>query len=404
MIEYVGAARRIKDADWQQLADTVNLSVAHLRTVVDVETAGRGFDMKGRIEFLFEPHVFYRLIKGDKNKLAAAIKAGCAYPAWKGPGSYPKTVDLRWALYMKAAAIDEDCAIRSASWGLGQIGIDMEYKEAGYSSPQDMIEHLRESEYEQVLGMVRLFQARGLDRHLREQNWETFARLYNGAAYKKNNYHIKLANTYKRWVERLRTAQPVEDDGVLRLGSKGEMVKTLQRLLNAKGYHCRIDGDFGPGTRQAVLGWKACNQIDTSDERMSADLVEQLEKSAPREPSPERVMATVKDVKKESSIVATSENVKNVLVGAGTVLGVSEGAKQSGVLEKAENVADTAQRAKGVWQSLKSFIHEVGLDVPLQFVSDNKVLILLGVGVIAYMAYNRITKARVEMHRSGETV
>ncbi len=404
MVEYVGAARKIRDADWQQLADTVNLSVAHLRTVVDVETDGHGFDLKGRIEFLFEPHVFYRLIKGDKDKLAAAIKAGCAYPAWKGPGSYPKTTDLRWALYMKAVAIDEDKAIRSASWGLGQIGIDMEYREAGYDSPQDMIEHLRDSEYNQILGMVRLFRARNLDQYLREEKWETFARLYNGAAYKKNNYHTKLASAYKRWVERLGSARPVEDDGVLRIGSKGEMVRTLQRLLNAKGYHCRIDADFGPGTRQAVLGWKACNHIDTTDERMSADLVELLEKSPPREPSAERATATVKDIKKESSIVATSENVKNIIVGAGTVLGVSEGAKQSGVLEKAENAADTAQRAKSVWQTLKGLIHDVGLDVPLQFVSDNKILILLGVGVIAYVAYNRITKARVEMHRNGETI
>ena len=40
---------------------------------------------------------------------------------------------------------------------------------------------------------------------------------------------------------------------VLKKGSKGEQVKTLQRLLNAMGYNCgAVDGSFGSGTESAV--------------------------------------------------------------------------------------------------------------------------------------------------------
>jgi len=40
---------------------------------------------------------------------------------------------------------------------------------------------------------------------------------------------------------------------VLRKGSKGEQVKTLQRLLNAIGYNCgTVDGDFGAKTETAL--------------------------------------------------------------------------------------------------------------------------------------------------------
>lgn len=40
---------------------------------------------------------------------------------------------------------------------------------------------------------------------------------------------------------------------VLRVGSKGEAVKDLQRFLNTQGSNLSVDGDFGPITEQAVI-------------------------------------------------------------------------------------------------------------------------------------------------------
>ncbi len=39
---------------------------------------------------------------------------------------------------------------------------------------------------------------------------------------------------------------------VLKKGSKGESVRTLQNQLNQLGYHLAVDGDFGSGTEDAV--------------------------------------------------------------------------------------------------------------------------------------------------------
>ena len=33
---------------------------------------------------------------------------------------------------------------------------------------------------------------------LKTKNWDTFARFYNGPAYKQNNYHIKLQQAYNK--------------------------------------------------------------------------------------------------------------------------------------------------------------------------------------------------------------
>lgn len=48
------------------------------------------------------------------------------------------------------------------------------------------------------------------------------------------------------------------------LGSKGIMVKLLQRLLNDAGYELEEDGDFGPKTQKAVYDWQktCCLEID----------------------------------------------------------------------------------------------------------------------------------------------
>lgn len=49
----------------------------------------------------------------------------------------------------------------------------------------------------------------------------------------------------------------------LRNGSKGEQVKTLQRLLNAVGHNCgEVDGDFGDKTLVAVKAFQKAERLD----------------------------------------------------------------------------------------------------------------------------------------------
>ena len=43
---------------------------------------------------------------------------------------------------------------------------------------------------------------------------------------------------------------------VLRKGSKGKQVKTLQRLLNAFGHNLDVDGSFGSLTQSALKSYQ----------------------------------------------------------------------------------------------------------------------------------------------------
>ncbi len=58
------------------------------------------------------------------------------------------------------------------------------------------------------------------------------------------------------------TPEP-QDDGVLRSGESGEAVKQLQKRLKELGYYAgSVDGDFGPGTANAVKDFQAANGLN----------------------------------------------------------------------------------------------------------------------------------------------
>ena len=59
------------------------------------------------------------------------------------------------------------------------------------------------------------------------------------------------------------TAAEVTAEPPLRNGSQGEKVRTLQERLQALGYYQgEIDGQFGPGTREAVLAFQQRNGLE----------------------------------------------------------------------------------------------------------------------------------------------
>lgn len=55
---------------------------------------------------------------------------------------------------------------------------------------------------------------------------------------------------------------PVTTQPMLRTGSRGDAVRKLQELLNAKGYTCgSVDGIFGSKTYAAVLAFQKANGL-----------------------------------------------------------------------------------------------------------------------------------------------
>lgn len=194
-IDFKGRAKKLDALDYGRIAKTIGASEDHIRAVVEVETAGGGFDAQGRPKMLFEPHVFYRELGEAKQRIA--VDQGLAYRKW-GEKPYPKDSYPRLLLALK---IDRPAALRSASWGLGQI-MGFNAKAAGYRDAESMVEAFLDDEEKQLEAMVNFIVSEGLDDDLVRRDWSGFARGYNGAGYAAHGYHTKLAAAYAKWAGR----------------------------------------------------------------------------------------------------------------------------------------------------------------------------------------------------------
>lgn len=189
---FLGASKRLDDIDLPKLGSRIGVGEDEIHAFLDVETRGSGFDGLGRPIILFEPHVFYRNLSGDKR--AQAVKAGLAYKNW-GAKPYPKDSYPR----LKAAClIDETAALKSASWGLGQV-LGENHKAAGYETVQAFVEAMKADEEFQLEASINFIKANKLDDELRRRDWAGFARVYNGESYARNRYDVKLAEAFQKW-------------------------------------------------------------------------------------------------------------------------------------------------------------------------------------------------------------
>ena len=189
MINFVGAAARRTDRGIASAATLVGCDVANLMADVQVEAASSGFDEERRPKALFEPHIFFRNLKGDRRDRAVAT--GLAYARW-GAKPYPHDSYPR---ILTAMAIDTEAALRSTSWGLPQI-LGENHAAAGYSSAVAMVNaFVAGGEDEHLSAMAHFIVANPRMREaLIARDWATYAHLYNGPATK--GYDTRLAAAY----------------------------------------------------------------------------------------------------------------------------------------------------------------------------------------------------------------
>jgi hypothetical protein len=195
LVDFVGTGRRLKSAELLAAGNKLGVDVATIRAVLEVETAGAGFDAKKRLKLLFEPHIFYKQL-GPGPKRDEAVKQGLAY-AKAGTRPYPP-LSKRYDQISAAIAIDETAALNSASWGLPQI-MGFNHEAAGFQSAKDMITSMLEGEDQQLEAFASLMPAWKLGEALKNRDWRTFALKYNGPNALKNGYNTKLRAAFEKF-------------------------------------------------------------------------------------------------------------------------------------------------------------------------------------------------------------
>ena len=184
----------------------LGVDLASIYAVNEVESTGSGFLANGKPKILFERHVMHRLLATPRHKGddAAALKAhadqlAILHPALVNPkaGGYAGGTAEHQRL-ANAKLIDALCAPEACSWGAYQV-MGYHWQRLGYVSLDDFLTRMAASEAEQFEAFVRYIEAEpALHKALKAKKWAEFAKLYNGPAYARNLYDVKLERAYDR--------------------------------------------------------------------------------------------------------------------------------------------------------------------------------------------------------------
>ena len=190
---------RLTNEDFQLLAQLLDCETAAIRAVCEVETGMKGgFLAPGIPVVLFEGHIFWEQLKkrGIPPLQLTAENSDILHPNWER-NKYKKGVK-EFDRLLKARKIDRQAADSSASWGMFQI-MGFNHTTCGEPDIDKFVAAMCESERKQLILSGRFLRQSGALPSLRSKDWEEFARIYNGPAYKKNNYDIRLKNAYRKY-------------------------------------------------------------------------------------------------------------------------------------------------------------------------------------------------------------
>lgn len=194
-----GKAIGLTDEDYQKAASMLRVPQSRIRAVVEVESAGGGFNANGTVKILFEGHLFWYYLRqfGRDASEVHRQRPDLCFPKWTkkfykgGTAEYQRRAD--------AAKFHHEAAFCSCSYGLFQVVAGFHHRSMGYSSAVEMAEtYAKSGEGRQLTDWIKLCEKQTWARLLREWNVEAFVRAYNGpgqvAAYSK-----RIRQAERRW-------------------------------------------------------------------------------------------------------------------------------------------------------------------------------------------------------------
>ncbi len=228
-MKFKSKGQPLDDDGMDKVCNTLGVSESEIWAILTVETRGFGFFRDRSPQILFERHIFHRQTNGLYDEGNADI-------SHKNPGGY-RGGSREYARLKRAIKLDQDAALKSASWGIGQV-MGFNHDVAGFPTVKALVQGMVKNENEQLLAMAHFIKGNNLAGVLQRNNWVSFARGYNGRDFKKNEYDTRLAAAHAKY-------KIILPDLSLRSG---------QAALQYLGFNPGpIDGLRGRRTRSAII-------------------------------------------------------------------------------------------------------------------------------------------------------
>lgn len=187
--------------DYSKASKLLGVEEAAVKAVASVESNGDGFitDTVGNQipKILFERHIMFKRLRDFTPIKSADMVAKYPDIVNPVPGGYKGGLAEHERLD-RATKIDRNTALESASWGAYQI-MGFHWQALGFNSVQEFVNQAY-TEGGQLDLFVRFVKADiRLVKALKEKDWATFARIYNGPNYVQNKYDIKMKEAYEKF-------------------------------------------------------------------------------------------------------------------------------------------------------------------------------------------------------------
>ncbi len=196
--------------------------------------------------------MFHRLTQGRHDRDHADISTAKAGGYAGGAPEYARLDE--------ALLLDRKAALKSASWGIGQI-MGGNYRAAGFRGVNAMVTAMMKSENAQLQAMAKFIAGNQLAKALQQQDWAAFARGYNGPDFRKNQYDQRLAAAHAKYRVMLpdldlRSAQAALlylgiDPGPID-GFRGRRTRAALMQFQARS-GLRETGELNPGCQRKLL-------------------------------------------------------------------------------------------------------------------------------------------------------
>ncbi|MCK9234878.1 MAG: N-acetylmuramidase family protein [Gammaproteobacteria bacterium] len=189
----------IDEQQLRELSTEYGIEFPMTMAIFEVESKGAGFLPSGRPIILFERHIFYRQVRdfAGINRANELMKLrpdiiNTATGGYKGG-------EAEWDRLRDARNLYNIQALRSASWGLGQV-MGFHAERIGFRDVTFMVNSAAVSERQQAGMMLQFCKTDPALLHaIRIKDFPGIAKIYNGSNYAINKYDEKLRDSYKKY-------------------------------------------------------------------------------------------------------------------------------------------------------------------------------------------------------------
>jgi hypothetical protein len=238
-MDFAGSGLPLSQRGVTGVVDLLDVEPAALWACLRVETSGRGFLSDRRPDILFERHKFHDQTGGRFDRTAPDLSNPTA-------GGYGAGGAHQYERLARAIALDRRAALRSASWGIGQV-MGFHAEMLGFADVEALVAAMVRAEDDQLHAMAAFIKSSGLDRALQQKNWTTFARGYNGGNFAVNQYDTKLATNFA----------DLQAHGLPDLRIRSAQLQLTYRNLDPGP----VDGVMGDRTAKALREFQATSNL-----------------------------------------------------------------------------------------------------------------------------------------------